>query len=191
MATVLNIKDIRKCITTDLKKVGNPVYLVGKETEKEMGGSEYYNIVVKNGGIVPKTDTKILKKCIKGILTAIEKKYIDSCHDISEGGIGVCISEMAIGGDNGVEINISHLGDGLRSDFKLFSESNTRWIVEVKVDKQKEFEKLLIQKNTPFIQLGKIKGKKLLIKDKNEELINIDISVLRKIWKNAIWNIMG
>jgi phosphoribosylformylglycinamidine synthase len=185
------IKDIRKCITTDLKKVGNPVYLIGKETEKEMGGSEYYNVIVKNGGIVPKSDTKILKKCIKGILTAIEKKYIDSCHDISEGGIGVCISEMAIGGDIGVEINISHFRDGLRSDFKLFSESNTRWIVEVKKDKQKEFEKLLIQKNTPFIQLGKIKGKKLLIKDKNEELINIDISILRKIWKNAIWNIMG
>jgi phosphoribosylformylglycinamidine synthase len=174
------VKDIRKCITTDLKKEGNPVYLVGKETEREMGGSEYYNILKKGGGIVPRCNTKIL-----------EKKYINSCHDVSEGGIGVCISEMAIGGDIGVELNISHFGDVLRSDFKLFSESNTRWIVEVKVDKQKDFEKLLIQKNTPFIHLGKINGKKLLIKDKNEELINIDISVLRKIWKNAIWNIMG
>ena len=68
--------DIRKCVTSDFKKDGNPVYLAGKETKKEMGGSEYYKILDLDGGIVPKTDTKLLKNCMDGILTAIEKEYV-------------------------------------------------------------------------------------------------------------------
>ena len=185
------VKDIRKCVTSDFKKENSPVYIVGKETEKEMGGSEYYKLLGFDGGIVPKSDIKILKNCINGILTSIDKEYINSIHDISEGGIAVCLSEMAIGGDIGAIVDISNIGRNLRTDFKLFSESNTRWIVEVKKEKQKEFEKLLSQKNINFVKIGQTKGKKLIIKDERNETINIDISKLRDCWKNAIWNIMG
>jgi phosphoribosylformylglycinamidine synthase len=185
------VKDIRKCATSDFKKEGSPIYLVGKETEKEMGGSEYYNLLGFDSGIVPKSDIKILKNCINGILTAIDKEYINSIHDVSEGGIAVCISEMAIGGDIGAILDISNIGRNLRTDFKFFSESNTRWIVEVKKEKQKEFEKLLSEKNTNFVKIGETKGKKIIIKDDEYESINIDILKVRDCWKNAIWDIMG
>ena len=98
------VKDIRKCVTSDFKTEGNPIYIVGKETEKEMGGSEYYQIMDVDGGNVPKTDIKILKNCMKVILSVIDKGFIAACHDISEGGIGVCLSEMCIGGDIGAEV---------------------------------------------------------------------------------------
>ena len=185
------VPDIRKCVTSDFKKEGNLVYLVGKETDKEMGGSEYYNIMGLDRGIVPRNDTRVLKNCMDGILSAIEKEYVVSCHDVSEGGIGVCLSEMAIGGDIGAIADISEIGNGLRTDFKLFSESNTRWFVEVKKEKQKDFEKLLEKKDTPFLRIGETKGKKLVIKDNKETFIDVDISVLCDCWKNAIWDIMG
>ncbi len=60
------VPDIRKCVTSDFKKQGNLIYLVGKETDKEMGGSEYYNVMKVDGGVVPKTDINILKNCMKG-----------------------------------------------------------------------------------------------------------------------------
>jgi phosphoribosylformylglycinamidine synthase len=185
------VPDIRKCVTSDFKSEGNPIYIVGKETEKEMGGSEYYNILKIEGGIVPRTDIKILKDCMNGLLSAIEKKYISSCHDISEGGIGACISEMSIGGDIGVDIDLSKVGKDLRSDFKLFSESNTRWIVEAKKEKQIDFEKLLTKNKVPFIKIGETKFKKMLIKDRSKTIVNQKINSLRDIWKNAIWKIMG
>lgn len=185
------VPDIRKCITSDFKDTDNIIYLVGKEIEKEMGGSEYYNLLDIEGGIVPKSDTKVLKNCIKGILSAIEKELIASCHDVSEGGIGICISEMAIGGNVGAEIDLSKVGSDLRSDFKLFSESNTRWIVEVKKVKEKEFEELLIKNKTPFVKIGNTKDKNLIIKDKNKTILNLKVTDMRDIWKNAIWNIMG
>ncbi len=185
------VPDIRKCVTSELKNKGNPLYLVGKKTEQEMGGSEYYNIIGKNNGVVPRCDTKILKKCMDGILTAIDKEYISSCHDVSEGGIGVCLSEMAIGGDIGAMADISIAGSDLRTDFKLFSESNTRWIVEAKKEKQRDFEKLLEKKHTPFVNIGETRGKKLVVTDGKKEYINVDVSDLRDSWKNSIWNIMG
>jgi len=183
--------DIRKCITSDIKKEGNPIYLLGKQTEKEMGGSEYYNIMGIEGGDVPKTDTGILSKCMKGILSAIDKEYVASCHDVSEGGIGVCLSEMTIGGDIGAIVDLSNLSKKLRSDFKLFSESNTRWVLEVKKQSKKDFEKTLKKEDMPFIKIGETKGKKLIINEGENTLINLEINTLRNIWKNTIWDIMG
>ena len=185
------VPDIRKCVTSDFKKEGNPIYLVGKETELEMGGSEYYNIMNLDDGQVPRIKTDVLKNCISGILSAIDKKYIDSCHDISEGGIGVCLSEMAIGGDIGANVDLSKVCKNLRSDFKLFSESNTRWIIEVKKEKQNDFENNMKKNNTPFIQIGKTTGDNLIVKDNGKDLINLQLAELREKWKNTIWNKMG
>jgi phosphoribosylformylglycinamidine synthase len=185
------VSDIRKCVTTDFKKEGNLIYLLGQETEKELGGSEYYRILKIKGGIVPKVVAEILKSCINGILTSIEKGYMVSCHDVSEGGIGVCLSEMAIGGDIGAEIDLSTIGRNIRTDFKLFSESNTRWIAEVKKKKQEDFEKLLTEQNVNFHLLGETKGKKITIHDSGRNIVDLQVDVLREQWKNPIWNIMG
>jgi len=185
------VPDIRKCVTAEFKEEGNPLYLVGRATEKEMGGSEYYKIQEVNSGKVPRTDVKLLKNCIDSILSAMEKTYIASCHDISEGGLAVCISEMAVGGDIGAMVDISEIGTDLRTDFKLFSESNTRWIIEVKKEKQKDFEKLLGKKNTPFIHIGETHGKNLVVRDNKKTVIDFDVKVLRDCWNKPIWDIMG
>jgi phosphoribosylformylglycinamidine synthase len=126
-----------------------------------------------------------------GILTNIEKKYVESCHDVSEGGIGVCLSEMSIGGDIGAIVDISKINHNLRDDYILFSESNSRWILEVKKQYEKEFETILNKQNTPFIKLGTTCGDQLLINKGNSNLISLDIETVRDIWKNAIWNLMG
>ncbi len=185
------VKDIRKCVTADLKAEGDPLYLVGKETKKELGGSEYYALMKVDGGNVPKTDFALLKNCIKGLLAVIEQGHLASCHDVSEGGIAVCLAEMVMGGNIGVAVDLTGVGDNLRTDIKLFSESNTRWIVEVKKEKQNEFEELLKKNNTPFLKFGETKAKNLVIKDSEKTLVDLKVNVLRNIWKNAIWNIMG
>jgi len=185
------VSDIRNCITSDFKKEHNPIYLVGKETEKEMGGSEYYKMLGLDGGCVPRSDVKVLKNCINGILKAVENKYIASCHDVSEGGLAVCISEMAIGGDIGADVDISDGAVGLRTDFKLFSESNTRWIVEVKKECQKDFEELFMSENINYYLIGETKAKKIVIRDNQNIAIDVDIDNLRNLWKNSIWDVMG
>jgi phosphoribosylformylglycinamidine synthase len=183
------VNDIRKCITSDFKTKGNSIYIVGLKTKKEMGGSEYYKSLGLDGGIVPKSDIKLLKNCMNGLLSAIEKGTIAACHDISEGGIAVCISEMAIGGKIGCELDITDISKDLRADIKLFSETNTRWIAEVKKDE--EFEEILKTNKTPFTKIGTVKGKKISIKDNQKTYINLDLKGLEDIWKNTIKKFMG
>jgi phosphoribosylformylglycinamidine synthase len=182
--------DIRKCITSDFKEEGNLLYLVGKQTENEMGGSEYYNVSGIDGGKIPRTNAKILKNCMNGILSSIEKTYLLSCHDISEGGIGVCFAEMAIGGNIGGEIDLSNICIDLRTDFKLFSESNTRWLTEVKQEKYREFELLLTKHHSPFKKIGKTKGNNIIVNDK-KRVIHLSIEDIRHSWKSPIWSLMG
>ncbi|MFH1013138.1 MAG: phosphoribosylformylglycinamidine synthase subunit PurL [Thermoplasmatota archaeon] len=185
------VPDVRKCVTSDFKSEGDFVYIVGNGTEKEMGGSEYYNVMKVEGGAVPSTDIIILKSCMKAMLSAIDKKLIVSCHDVSEGGIGVCLSEMCIGGDIGVTIDVSNISKDLRSDFKLFSESNTRWIVEVKKEDKKDFERTLMENRTLFVNIGETKKDAIIVKDHGKTIIDMKVKDARDIWKHAIWNIMG
>ncbi|UCD14174.1 MAG: phosphoribosylformylglycinamidine synthase subunit PurL [Thermoplasmatales archaeon] len=183
--------DVRKCVTADFKNVGNPIYIVGRQTEKELGGSEYYNVLEIDGGNVPKTDAALLKKSMNGILTSIDKMCVASCHDVNEGGIGVCLSEMAIGGDIGAVVDLSQINSELRTDFKLFSESNTRWILEVKQKKHHEFESLLTKHHIPFKKIGSTKGTTVVIHDNNDRVVDLSLDDIRHHWKYPIWSLMG
>ena len=185
------VDDIRTCVTSDFKTEGNLIYLVGKQTEKELGGSEYYKHMKVEGGVVPKTDAVILQNSMKGLLGCMKKQYIAACHDLSEGGLAVCLAEMAIGGDIGATIDVAEVANGLRTDVKVFSESNTRWVVEVKQEAQTEFEKQLKKENISFTLLGKTKGNYLIIKDGTKTVVDLSVDILRECWRKPIWNSMG
>ena len=171
------VKDIRKVASVGFKEDGNAIYLIG-ETKKEMGGSEYYNIMKINGGIVPRTDVNILKKSMDAVIKGIENGIIISSHDISNGGIGAALAEMVIGG-KGAFIDLKQLGE-LRTDFKLFSESNTRWIVEV--ENENEFKKIF--NGLPIYKLGNVEGNVLLIYDGNNKYIELSKEELKKAWSS-------
>ncbi len=180
------VDDIRKVVTVDLKKEGNPLYLIG-ETSDEMGGSAYYHLVGGYSNNVPDVGKRLLKKSMSSLLNAIKKAYVAACHDISDGGLAVCISEMCIGGNIGSILDMSGINN-LRTDIKLFSESNTRWVAEVKKDYEKKFRDEM--KNVKISRIGEVGGENLIIKDK-KELINLPISRIKKEWKKTLWEMMG
>jgi len=184
------VEDIRTCVTSDFKTEGNSIYLVGAETKREMGGSEYYKVLDVEGGKVPRCRLSFLKKCIDALLNTIDKGFVAACHDLSEGGLGVSLSEMCIGGAMGCICNIDKIGRNLRSDLKLFSESNTRWIMEIKKEKTQEFEEILSKGNIPFYHIGKVDYDTLKISEGDDILIDQKVSHLDNIWRKTIPNIM-
>lgn len=135
------IEDVRKAVTADLKKQGNFIYVIG-ETKREMGGSHYYKLLGRRSGVVPRVETGKTKSNVKSLLKAMNKGFIQSCHDISEGGLFTTMAEMCFGGDLGVNINLKTMNP-LRTDFKIFSESNGRWLVEVNRKNSVKFEKIV------------------------------------------------
>ena len=169
------INDITKAVTADLKENGNSLYEIGR-AEKEMGGSEYYEITKVYGNQIPRTNPIQLKTRILTLLEAIEKGYIASCHDISQGGMAVCVSEMALGGYKGVRID----AEGI---VNLFSESNSRWVIEVRKGKESEVENLF---GEDIHRLGEVTGSNLVIGD-----IDLSLSEAREAWENPLWKMMG
>jgi len=120
------VDDIERCVTMDLKGPGNLLYLIG-DTKNEMGGSHYNLVNGLTGGNVPTVDKDMAPKIFRALHQAIKQGLILSCHDLSEGGLAVAAAEMAFAGGVGVEIEIS--AGNLAA--ALFSESNSRFLVEV------------------------------------------------------------
>ena len=179
-------EDIRECVTVDLKEAGNILFLIG-DTKKELGGSEYYKLRGVEGGLVPRTDPKVLKRSMVALLDTMKAGLVASCHDISEGGLAVAVCEMSMGGDSGVYIDIGAVNPELRGDYKLFSESNTRWVVEVPRAEEGRFEALMATHDVCIIEIGTvIKDKRVSISDNGTELVDISIDAVRAAWGNHL-----
>ncbi len=184
------IDDVNKCVTMDAKRPGNLLFIVG-ETKNELGGSHYYKTSGLLGANVPKVDFQMAPKIAQKICEAIAKGLIVSCHDCSEGGLAVALAEMAFAGGAGIEANLAGLPksrDCSRADTQIFSESNSRYIVEVETDKYDEFAKLML--NLPFGQIAKVtEAQKLVIKDqKARKVIDAEIKSLKQAWqKTFLW----
>jgi phosphoribosylformylglycinamidine synthase subunit PurL len=185
------VGDIRKCVTSDIKNAKNRLYLIGAETKKELGGSAYYQILGVDGGCVPHADFSLLSHSGDVIIESIKKGYITACHDCSEGGMGVALAEMCIGGGIGCHCDIGDIKGSLRSDLFLFSETNTRWVIEVKKEKYNEFEEVMYEARIPCFFLGIVGGNHLIITDKNKDLIDQSVSDLDECWRHPISDIMG
>jgi len=181
------VDDINKCVTMDAKKSSNLLFIVG-QTKNELGGSHYYKINGQLGANVPKVDLKLAPKIAKKISEAITQGLIVSCHDCSEGGLAVAMAEMAFAGGVGIEADLRALPkseDCSRTDTQLFSESTSRYIVEVEPENYQAFAKLML--NLPFGQIARLtEQKRLLIKDANgRAVIDTDLDSLKQAWKQT------
>lgn len=187
-ATVLGVgivPDVRKCATTDLKEEGNPIYLVG-ETMQEMAGSALFRLFGGRGGEVPGVTPAALSQSILALGECFDRQLVRSCHDVSDGGLGVALAEMCIGGDLGINADIVAMGK-LPSAVKLFSESHSRWVVEVDHEKENEW---LQRMRAPATKIGVVGGKMLVIEDK-DVLVDVEVKELRRAWSEPMWKVMG
>jgi phosphoribosylformylglycinamidine synthase II len=182
------VDNIEQCVTMDAKRPGNFLFIVGR-TQNELGGSHYYKIRQQVGANVPKVDLQSAPRVARKIAEAIGKGLVVSCHDCSEGGLAVALAEMAFAGGLGIEANLLGLPrspDCWRTDAQLFSESNSRYLVEVEPDKFDAFAKLML--NLPLGQIGKVKTEpRLVVRSPNgHAVIDADIGALKQAWQKTL-----
>ncbi|MHC4326848.1 MAG: phosphoribosylformylglycinamidine synthase subunit PurL [Planctomycetota bacterium] len=179
------VEDINKCVTMDAKRASNLLFVVG-ETKNELGGSHYYKINGHLGANVPRLDLDTAPKIAKRISVAIADGLVVSCHDCSEGGLAVALAEMAFAGGLGIEADLRGLPrskDCCRTDAQLFSESNSRYIVEIEPEHYDAFARLML--NVPFGQIGKVTEEKFLVIKTEDGRIAIECSIasLKQAWQ--------
>ncbi len=181
------IEDVRTCLTMDLKRAGSALYLIG-ETKTELGGSEYYRMLSIRSGIVPGLDFDLAPKIMAAVHSSIEQGLVRACHDLSEGGLGVALSEMAFSGDIGVDVDIHNVlfsGEKLRYDTVLFSESNTRFLVEVEAEHENDLTALF--SGLPMSRIGHTTGdKQIVIRAADRRLIDLPLDLVSKRWLRKV-----
>jgi len=141
------MEDARGAVTMDLKEPGNLLYAVGP-TRPELGGSHYLELFDLKGCTVPRVEAASARKTMEALHRAISAGLVRACHDLSEGGLAVAAAEMALAGELGLRISLDALpfeGDErFRVDSVLmFSESASRFLVEVRPEHAAEFERTL------------------------------------------------
>ncbi|MGN1045198.1 MAG: phosphoribosylformylglycinamidine synthase subunit PurL [Candidatus Methanomethylophilaceae archaeon] len=177
------IDDVRKSVSADFKEEGNTVFLVGR-TKDEMAGSLLFRKYGGSEGDVPGVDIDNLKDLMDRMLSAMDKGLVRACHDCSDGGLAVAVAEMCISGDIGAEIDLSGI-EGLSEERKLYSESNTRWIAEVRPENVDAFRGIV---GPDAIPIGKVGGDSLRVASAG---IGLSVGEMRKAWSEPIWKIMG
>lgn len=182
------VEDINRLVTMDLKCAGNSVYILGM-TYDELGGSIYLANNDQVGQRVPQVRYTQAIKTYKAVEKAVKARLISSMHDVSEGGIAVALAEMAFAGDLGLTVlakDVPYKDKRRREDVVLFSESNSRLLVEVAPSKEKAFKALL--KGIPHAKIATVEaGPEMIVYGfKDQVVINADIKDLKEIWKNPL-----
>jgi len=136
------VEDVAQCVTMDLKAAGNLIYLVGN-THEEFGGSHFTFVNALAGGSAPAVDAELAKRTFAALHLAIRQGTVQSCHDLSEGGLAVAAAEMAFAGEVGMSIDLGLVpvtAEAVTPVACLFAESNTRFLCEVRPNDVAAFE---------------------------------------------------
>jgi len=187
ISAVSLVEDVNRCVTMDVKDSGNLIFIVGR-TANELGGSHYYKINGKLGANVPKVDLAMGPKIAGRICEAIKRGLVESCHDCSEGGVAAALSEMAFAGGLGIEADLRGLpvsGDCSRLDAKLFSESGSRYLIEVSQGNFDAFAKLML--DLPFGEIGRVTDEKRLLINSADgrAVVDAELGRLKEAWQKT------
>ena len=183
-STIGKIEDVRRTVTMDAKRPGDLVYVLG-QTWKELGASEWYAMNGYVGNTVPKVDTARAKERYQALSGAIAAGLVASCHDCSDGGLGVALAETAFAGGLGMRVDLDRVPaeNGMRDDEIFFSESQSRFVVTVSPDKAAAFEEAV--KGTVFARVGEVTADGLFTVTGRDglERVKEELAGLKKVWQ--------
>ncbi len=182
------MEDVNRAVSMDFKEAGDLIYIVGT-TQDELGGSEYFRTRGFIGNNVPKVNPQLAKRLMDKLSLATEKGLVRACHDLSEGGIGVAVAEMAFAGGLGAITYLDSvpLGEPIdRDDFILFSESNSRFLVEVALENKGEFEQIM--NGASFAVIGLVTDSEILevYRLDGRRAIAVPLNELKDAWQRPL-----
>ena len=128
------LEDVTKACTLAFKAPGEAIVLIG-ETRGHLGASTYLAVIEgREDGAPPPVDLAAERRNGDFLRELIEAGRVSACHDLSDGGLGVAVAEMALAGRIGA--TIERPPEGPEAAIPpvhawLFGEDQARYIVTV------------------------------------------------------------
>ncbi len=182
------MENVSRAVSMDFKSANDLIYIIGT-THNELGGSEYFRALGFIGNNVPKVDPQRAKELMDRLSMASKRGLVRACHDCSDGGIGVAVAEMAFAGGLGATIHLRliPLSEPIeRDDFVLFSESNSRFLVEVASENKGEFEELMA--GISLACIGQVTNSEPLevYGTGNKKVVAVSLNELKEAWQRPL-----
>ena len=185
-STIGKIEDVRKAVTMDVKRPDDRVYVLGM-TRDELGGSEYFASLGFIGNDVPKVNAGSARKLYSALEKVIKEGTVASCHDCSDGGMGVALAESAFSGNFGMTIELTKVPveNIKRADTIMFLESQSRFVVTVEPANVKRFEEFM--KGNVFADVGKVTARQnFTVMDGEKVVLSAGIEELKEAWQKTL-----
>ncbi len=180
------IADVTRTMTSDCKRAGSLLVLVGM-TKDELGGSVYYKTKAQLGSKVPRVDKNAGRDTLLGVQRAIAARCTLAAHDLSEGGLAAAVCEMAIGGKLGAKVDLAKVLTActLRPEQVMFSESQSRFLLEIPPDRLADLRANL--QHVPFAVVGEVtKEPTVLFAHGSQEVARLSVAELEVAWKRPL-----
>lgn len=179
------VPDVARTVTAELKEAGNLIYLVGR-TRHELGGSHYLLLHDELGTTPPQVDLIQARRTFRALHTAMAAGLIRSCHDLSEGGLAVAAAELVLSSSLGIDIALSTaiMDDDCGNDaLLLFSETPSRFLIEVRPDESAAFSELI--EGVEVALIGYVTDEPLLAIEGmyGEQVVHESAETLKAAWQ--------
>ncbi len=189
------IPDISKICGQSWQNAGDVIYLLGigqdvSQNAPTLGASEYLAVIHDTiAGKPPIVDFELERRVQAVCRHGIGQGWIQSAHDLAEGGLAVALAEACIGNQLGAKVKIT-VSAQERLDEMLFGEAASRIIVSVKPELVGVWEYYL-QANLAdnWQRIGSVdipKSNLIILTNDNLSLINVKIEALTITWDRAI-----
>ncbi|HAN72429.1 MAG TPA: phosphoribosylformylglycinamidine synthase II, partial [Actinobacteria bacterium] len=130
---------------------GELIYLLG-DTHDEFGGSEWAHHVHGHlGGLPPRVDLARERLLGEILVAGSRDGMLTAAHDVSDGGVGQALVEMALRAGVGARCWVP---DGLDPFVFLFSESTGRAVVVVPRSEELRFTEMCAARELPAYRIG-------------------------------------
>ncbi len=196
------LDDVSARVGPAFRADGDTVVLVGR-AGPGLAGSEYTRLAGSAPGDGPPSiDLELEARVQAFIREAIGRGLVESCQDVSGGGLAVALAEMCVWGGRGAQLR---LGVGDSPAVALFGESPSRLVCEVVPRHAPALELLARQHGVDTETLGATGGQRLVIELGGEgatgaaeergsriaDALEVAVDDLRHAWEHGLPNALG
>jgi phosphoribosylformylglycinamidine synthase II len=197
IALVGLLEDSSKAIGASFKNVGDIVFLIGETFIDELGGSEL--LAWKQDslkGPLPVLDYDLESKTNAVIRSLVDLGLLNSCHDLSVGGLASALAESCFANKLGVNLRPQDGWNTLKRNSNIsvtegmgfmFSESGARYLISFAADKLQLVNKLINDTNLKVCAKGSVVGNKISV----ESIAEISLEDAFSAWDRGLEKVIG
>ncbi len=188
------LRDVSHRATQGLKRRGDVLLLLGAG-DPSLGASELlFRHHGVEAGTPPELDLRAEAAVQRVVRRLIAGGACDTAHDVSTGGLAVCLAEMAMTGGMGLTASAPAMtGHEAGRDVALFGESSARIVVAVVPEDVKTVLDACREDGVPAIRLGESAGDRfrLVVQGREDSAIDVAVEEMLAAWRATFEGALG